>query len=201
MEPVPGRARLAGVVIPIRAFRSGNARLAAALDADQRAELALAMAERVLAAAGTLPVAVVTADAEVRAWADAAGVAVVADPDRGLDGAAAAGVAFHRDLGRRRVVVAHADLPRAQPGTLERFAVVGPGIVTIVPCHRDDGTPVLSVPADAGFGFAYGPGSARRHAAIARALGLATHVVRDPELGYDVDVPADLVALAPLTVP
>ena len=91
MEPVPGRARPAGVVIPIRAFRSGNARLAAALDADQRAQLALVMAECVVAAAGTLPVAVVTADAEVREWATAAGTTVVPDPERGLDGAATAG--------------------------------------------------------------------------------------------------------------
>ena len=45
-----------------------------------------------------------------------------------------------------RVVVAHADLPRAT--TFRR--VIGDGaqpIVTLVPCHRDDGTPVLSLPA------------------------------------------------------
>ena len=201
MEPVPGRAHLAGVVIPVRAFRSGNVRLADALDADQREELARMMAARVVAAAGALPVAVVTADAEVRAWAAAAGLDVVADAGRGLDHAAAAGVAHHRDRGRQRVIVAHADLPRARPGGLERFAVTAPGIVSIVPCHRDDGTPVLAVPAAADFGFAYGPGSARRHAGVARALGLAVHVVRDPDLGYDVDVPADLDALDPLAVP
>jgi hypothetical protein len=32
-------------------------------------------------------------------------------------------------------------------------------------------------------------------------LGLATLVVRDPALGYDVDIPADLDALDPLPVP
>jgi 2-phospho-L-lactate guanylyltransferase len=104
-------------------------------------------------------------------------------------------VAFHTSRGRRRVVVAHADLPHARPGALMRFAVSGPDIVSIVPCHRDDGTPVLAVPTAIHFPFAYGPGSARRHAAAARALGLAVHVVRDPELGYDVDVPADLARL------
>ena len=98
-------------------------------------------------------------------------------------------------------MVAHADLPRARPGALVRFATRPPGVVALVPCHRDDGTPVLSIPASVDFPFAYGPGSARRHAAIARGLGLATHVVRDPELGYDVDVPADLATLDPLTVP
>jgi 2-phospho-L-lactate guanylyltransferase len=195
MEPVPGHARAAGVVIPIRAFRSGKARLADALDADQRAELARSMAEQVVAAAGSLPVVVVSSDAEVGAWAGAAGIELVADPGAGLDAAATAGTLHHRDLGRRRVVVAHADLPRARRGSLERFASLGPGIVGLVPCHRDDGTPVLSVPTTVAFPFAYGPGSARRHAVVARGLGLATLVVRDPDLGYDVDVPADLDAL------
>ncbi len=201
MEPVPGQARGAGVVIPIRAFRSGKARLADVLDADQRAELALAMAERVVAAADPLPIVVVTSDPEVHAWATVLGIEVVPDPAAGLDAAVAAGAARHVARGRDRVVVSHADLPRARPGALVRFANLTPGIVALVPCHRDDGTPVLSVPAAVGFRFAYGPGSARRHVAIARRLGLATSVIRDPELGYDVDVPADLVALDPLTVP
>jgi 2-phospho-L-lactate guanylyltransferase len=69
-------------------------------------------------------------------------------------------------------------------------------VVTAVPCHRDDGTPVLSLPATAGgFVFAYGPGSFRRHAAAARAAGLAFRVRRDRGLGRDVDAPEDLVGL------
>jgi 2-phospho-L-lactate/phosphoenolpyruvate guanylyltransferase len=195
MESVPGRAQHAGVVIPIRAFRSGKARLADALDEDQRAGLALAMAERVVAAAGVLPIVVVSSDREVGTWVDAAGIERVDDPGRGLDAAVAAGFEHHRARERRRVIVAHADLPLARPAALVRFAAAGPDIVTIVPCHRDDGTPVLALPTDVPFPFAYGPGSARRHAAAARALGCAVHLVRDPLLGYDVDVPADLAHL------
>jgi 2-phospho-L-lactate guanylyltransferase len=73
--------------------------------------------------------------------------------------------------------------------------------VAIVPCHRDDGTTVLSVPVDAPFRVAYGPGSFRRHAAEARRLGLGFRVVRDPELAFDVDVPDDLDRLGVLTDP
>jgi 2-phospho-L-lactate guanylyltransferase len=51
---------------------------------------------------------------------------------------------------------------------------------------------VISVPVGAPFGFAYGPGSFRRHAAEARRQGLGFRVVRDAELAFDVDVPADL---------
>src|SRR4051794_3803115 len=112
MEPVPGHARGAGVVIPIRAFRSGKARLADALDADQRAELALAMAERVVAAADPLPTVVVTSDPEVHAWASALGIEVVPDPAGGLDAAVAAGAGHLAAHGRDRIVVSHADLPR-----------------------------------------------------------------------------------------
>ena len=69
-------------------------------------------------------------------------------------------------------------------------------MVALVPCHRDDGTPVLSVPTADEFRFAYGPGSFRRHAAEARRLGLAVRVVRDRDLAFDVDLPDDLVDLA-----
>ena len=67
--------------------------------------------------------------------------------------------------------------------------------MALVPCHRDDGTPVLSVPTAVDFRFAYGPGSFRLHAAEARRLGLGLRVVRDADLGFDVDIPDDLEAL------
>jgi 2-phospho-L-lactate/phosphoenolpyruvate guanylyltransferase len=61
-----------------------------------------------------------------------------------------------------------------------------------VPDRRDDGTNVLAVPADAGFRFAYGPGSFRRHTEEAARLGLPLRVLRPADLTWDVDVPADL---------
>jgi 2-phospho-L-lactate guanylyltransferase len=95
-----------------------------------------------------------------------------------------------------RVAVVHADLPRARSlNPVVRDGALA--IVTIVPCHRDDGTPAISVPLPLPdtFRFAYGPGSFRRHVVIARQAGLAVRVVRDPDLGFDVDVPEDLDAL------
>jgi len=69
--------------------------------------------------------------------------------------------------------------------------------MAVVPCHRDDGTPVLSVPTDTDteFEFAYGEDSFRRHVALARRHGLAVRVVRDPNLAFDVDVSDDLARL------
>jgi 2-phospho-L-lactate guanylyltransferase len=184
-----------GVVIPIRSFAMGKARLADTLDVGARADLGRRCADQVAAAAAGLPTIVVSSDPEVRDWASARTVTVLEDPGT-LNGAAAAGRAALRDQGCTRVVVAHADLPRARTfATVVRDGSLP--VVVVVPCHRDDGTPVLSVPAGADFRFAYGPGSARRHAAEGRRLGLGVRVVRDPLLGFDVDVPADLLELAP----
>lgn len=197
MVPDPSRLARAGVVIPIRAFAVGKARLSGTLDAAPRAELGERMADQVLAAAGTLPVVVVSSAEDVRAWGARHRITVIDDPG-GLDPAVAAGVAWCAGHGMVRAIVAHADLPRAPAGGLIRFAADGDlPIVSLVPCHRDDGTPVLAVPIPSRFRVAYGPGSFRRHAAAARAAGLAVRVVRDPRLGFDVDLPADLAALSP----
>ncbi|MGH9283004.1 MAG: hypothetical protein ACRD0S_08705 [Acidimicrobiales bacterium] len=187
----------AGVVIPIRGFSGGKSRLGTL--GPGRDWLVAEMASRVLAAARPLPVAVVTSAREVRAWAAASGVTVLDDPGS-LDLAAVAGVAWVRSLGLPRAVIAHADLPRAR--SLEGLARdAGRPVVAAVPCHRDDGTPVLSVPTEAAFRFAYGPGSFRRHAAETRRLRLGFRVVRDPALAHDVDDAEDLAGLGLLADP
>lgn len=179
-----------GVLVPVKAFSAAKVRLAAALDAPARAALARSMAEAVLRAAGPLPSFVVCDDPEVAGWALAQGAEVLWRPGRGLNGAVTDGVAALGALGFERTVVAHADLPHARQ-LAWAAAFVG---VTLVPDRRDDGTNVAAVPTGAGFRFAYGPGSFRRHAAEARRLGLAVRVVRAPRLGWDVDLPDDLDA-------
>jgi 2-phospho-L-lactate guanylyltransferase len=177
------------VLLPVKAFRHAKARLAPALDPHDRAELARAMATKVVRAAGTLPVAVVCDDDEVSAWAATLGAEVIWRPGRGLDAAVADGVDELAQLGFGRVIVAHADLPHA----LDLTWVADFDGVTLVPDRRDDGTNVASVPTRAGFGFAYGPGSFARHQAEALRLGLALRVEREVRLGWDVDTPDDLV--------
>jgi 2-phospho-L-lactate guanylyltransferase len=195
MVPDPPRLARAGVVIPIRAFAVGMARLAGSLDDAPRAALARRMADQVVDAAGELPVVVVSSAREVGEWARERAVARLDDPGS-LDAAATAGTRWCAAQGLDRAIVAHADLPRAPAGSLVRFAADGARpVASVVPCHRDDGTPVLAVPVAAPFAFAYGPGSFRRHVAVARTAGLGVRVVRDPDLGFDVDLPADLTLL------
>lgn len=175
-------------LVPIKAFADAKVRLAPALAAPDRAALAQSMAEKVLAAASPLTVAVACDDREVAEWAEAHGAIVAWTPGRGLNGAVHDGVVFLRSLGAEQVIVAHADLPLASElAPLSWFPHV-----TLVPDRREDGTNVACIPADSGFRFSYGPGSFARHCAEARHLGLALHVARVPELGWDVDVPADL---------
>jgi len=184
-----------GVVVPIRAFALGKARLAGHLPARERDALARRLAECVVTAAHDLQILVVSSDDAVREWAAERSLPTLADPGS-LDAAAAAGRAWFATEGYTRVVVAHADLPRARTfrGVIRDGGVP---IVTLVPCHRDDGTPVLSVPAHGDFTFQYGPGSFRRHAAEARRRGFGLRVVRDPDLAFDVDTIEDLAQLAP----
>ncbi len=180
------------VLIPVKAFAEAKLRLAPALDAAERAALARDMATHVVRSAGPLPVAVVCDHPEVREWAASVGAEVVWRPGTGLNGAVRSGVDHLSASGFDRVIVAHGDLPRAGPlAPLGRW----PGI-TLVPDRHDDGTNVIALPGDCPFGFAYGQGSFARHLAEAQRLGRSLRILRDPALGLDIDLPADLDELA-----
>jgi 2-phospho-L-lactate/phosphoenolpyruvate guanylyltransferase len=184
------------VLVPVKRFSEAKLRLAPALSPARRAELARTMAERVVASAGDLPVAVVCDDRDVAAWARAQGALVIWEPGRGLNGAVEEGVARLAAAGVQLVVVAAGDLPLASDlsWVTERWSPEGLG-VTIVPDRRADGTNVIAVPTHPTFGFSYGPGSYSRHLAEAERLGLPVRVVHDSPLAWDVDLPADLAAL------
>jgi 2-phospho-L-lactate guanylyltransferase len=182
------------VLVPVKAFSQAKRRLHLALSEPERAELARAMADRVVSAAHPLPVVVVCDDNEVAEWARARRALVVWEPGRGLNGAVEAGVDRLRAAGVTQVTVAHADLPRASD-----LAMVGeaPGI-TLVPDRYGNGTNVIALPADAGFQFSYGPGSFARHRAEAERLGLPTRVLDRPDLAWDIDEPGDVIPVAVL---
>jgi 2-phospho-L-lactate guanylyltransferase len=186
----PASSRVAALV-PVKAFHLAKGRLAGVLGAPERAALARRMAAAVVRAASPLPVAVVCDDEVVADWARAAGATVIWRPQRGLNPAVQDAFAVLGADGFTRVIVAHADLPLARDLS---WLAEGRG-VTIVPDRREDGTNVLSVPTGSGFTFAYGAGSFARHREEAARVGLALDVVRDPQLGWDVDLPDDLDGL------
>lgn len=185
----------ARVLVPVKAFAAAKARLAPALDAEERAVLARSMAAEVVRAAAPLPVAVACDDDDVAAWARGAGATVIWTPGLGLNGAVQAGFEALLTDGADLVIVAHGDLPQARD--LDRFDDGFSGI-TLVPDRDDDGTNVVVVPATAaGFRFAYGVGSFARHKAEAERVGTALRIVRAPELQWDVDTPRDLLTPRP----
>ena len=176
------------VLVPVKSFADAKRRLGTALADGDRLALVRDMAERVLAAAAPLAVAVVCDDTAVADWARSRGALVVWEPGRGLNGAVEVGVERLAGMGVLEVTVAHGDLPMASGlGALERFDGI-----TLVPDHRDDGTNVIRLPVRSGFRFSYGPGSFERHLSECRRLGMPVRVLRVPDLSRDVDWPADL---------
>lgn len=185
------------VLVPIKGFAAAKARLDGALPDDEREALARRLAGAVVAAASPLPVVVVCDDDGVADFATELGAGVLRQREPGLNAAVEEGVAHLGERGIDRVVVVHADLPR--PAGLVEVAMFAESAATdtvvLVPDRHDDGTNVLSVPVGRGFGFAYGPGSAAAHRAEAERLGLPVVVVRDADLGWDVDTPDDLAGI------
>ena len=194
MTAVRSLAGPAVVLVPVKAFGEAKMRLSGVLTPPERAALARKLAERVLSAARPLPVAVVCDDAEVASWAQHLGAHVLSEPGVGLNAAVAAALSQLTSEGYGRVVVAHGDLPLA---TNLAWLADEEGIV-LVPDRHLDGTNVISLPAGCGFRFSYGPGSFARHQSEAERTGLAWKAVRDDSLGWDVDLPADMTAVAPL---
>jgi 2-phospho-L-lactate guanylyltransferase len=176
------------VLVPVKRFGAAKGRLAPALLPDQRAELARWMAAGVVAAAGELPVFVACDDEGVRTWAEDRGATVLWGPGLGLNGAIDDGVADLTRRGYDHVVIVHADLPL--PGHL--VSVPRPGVVTLVPDRRRDGTNAMAFPTNEPVTAGYGAGSFRRHLADALARGSTVEVRHDVELSLDVDTPADL---------
>jgi 2-phospho-L-lactate guanylyltransferase len=178
------------VLVPIRSFDDAKSRLADVLDGTAREALARSMAATVLAAAGQLPVFVVTDDDKVAGWAGVNGAGVIAPAVQGLNESVQAAVETRRVAGDSRVIVAHADLPLA----VDLGVVAGRG-VAIAPDRHGDGSNVVSVPTDVGFTFRYGPGSYEAHRREAARCRLPVTVIHDPGLSLDVDHPEDLAEL------
>lgn len=175
-------------MVPVKGFASAKGRLAEHLSPGQRRGLAMTMADRVLGAAGTLEVFVVADDDDVARWAAAAGARVVDPGGPGLSRAVTAGISAARHAGHGRAVISHADLPLAADlDGVDRHAEL-----VVVTDRFGDGTNVMALSTDPGFGFAYGAGSRHRHVAEAHRLGRSVAVVTTSPLCWDVDVPDDI---------
>ena len=176
------------ILIPVKSFDTAKARLAPVLGRGQRADLARAMAARVIAAGAAAPTWVVCDDEEVAEFARSHRAEVCWTPGLGLNGALAEALARAQRAGMAHAVIAHADLPFAA----DLPTLVRPGRAVLVPDRHRDGTNVMCLPTAVGFRPAYGPRSYERHRAEADRLGLSIETVDSPTLAWDVDRADDL---------
>jgi 2-phospho-L-lactate/phosphoenolpyruvate guanylyltransferase len=197
---VPDRATPLVAVVPLRSPGVGKTRLAPTLSVEERAALAGAMlgdvvaalraspVDRIVVAAGGVAAAAAASALGVEVVTDPAALATSTSPASRLDAALAAAAA--RLGGPMDLLVVAADLPRLTGDTVTRLVTEDAPVV--VARTRDGGTGgLLRRPADV-CTTAYGPGSADRHANLARAAGCRAAVLDLPGFGDDVDVAADL---------
>jgi 2-phospho-L-lactate/phosphoenolpyruvate guanylyltransferase len=192
--PSPAPALLAA--LPLKPFAAAKGRLDGVLDPPARAALSREAAGRVAqACAGAgLPVAVVTSDSEVAAWARGMGLEIVPEPPGGgLDGAAWAAAEVALSRGQAWCIV-HGDLPLLTPDDVDRVArAFWPGRAVLAP-SRNGGTNLFA--AGVPLPFAYGPRSFSRHLFAARHLEHGVVVTVGTAL--DLDTPEDLRGAAAL---
>lgn len=188
-RPVP-----AVVIIPVKSFRLGKQRLAAAVSSEERGRLGQALAGHVaetVESAELIPL-VVTADVEVASWATWSGFPTLPDPDEGLDAAATVGVSWAEHSGSAWIVL-HSDLPLLSADDVAIVAQIVEGGGAVIAPSADGGTSAIGWRGP--FDFAFGAGSFHRH--LAR-LPTPTVVARTGLL-LDVDSPHDLAAARLLT--
>jgi len=187
------------IIIPHRGLEHSKSRLAAVLDAAQRADLAERLLRHVLevAVAAGRDVVVISPDPDLEPLVGAAGARLAVQHGMGLN----AGLAEARDIALREgveaVAVLHGDLPTlTAPDVLALLeAVSGPGRkVAIAPDASETGTNGLVLAPPDVIGFHFGPGSLEAHMRAAKRAGAWLTLVRRPGLAFDIDTPDDLAA-------
>ena len=199
----PGLSRIVAVV-PVRSLSSGKSRLGEPLDAEERADLVLALlrrtVEQALAASRLAGVVVVSEDADLLRRARGMGAASLLQERPGLnEGLAEARAAADPDV--TAIMVLPADLPSvvasaidelAEAAELAQRAAPDRPVVALVPDCHGTGTNALLLSPPGAIPFRFGAGSRVAHCSAARAAG-ATYVELAGPLTFDLDTPEDLL--------
>jgi 2-phospho-L-lactate guanylyltransferase len=191
-------------VVPVRSLSSGKSRLGEPLDAEERADLVLALlrrtVEQALAASRLAGVVVVSEDADLLRRARGMGAASLLQERPGLnEGLAEARAAADPDV--TAIMVLPADLPSvvasaidelAEAAELAQRAAPDRPVVALVPDCHGTGTNALLLSPPGAIPFRFGAGSRVAHCSAARAAG-ATYVELAGPLTFDLDTPEDLL--------
>ncbi|HEX7498270.1 MAG TPA: 2-phospho-L-lactate guanylyltransferase [Candidatus Limnocylindrales bacterium] len=191
-------------IVPARSLSGGKSRLGEPLDAEERADLVLALlrrtVEQALGATRLAGVVVVSEDAELLRQARAMGAASLLQDRPGLnEGLAEARAAA--DPEATAIMVLPADLPNivasaidelAEAAETARLGAPDRPVVVLVPDRHGTGTNALLVAPPDTISFCFGAESRADHSAAARAAG-ATYVELAGPLTFDLDTPEDLL--------
>lgn len=194
----------ATAIVPVKRFGAAKQRLAAELTAEQRALLATAMLDDVLAALGRATqierVVVVTGEPAAAAIAARRGVELTDDPhDRGHSEAALIGIESAAADERGCVALLPGDCPLLDAGELDRLlAGMREPSVAVIPDRHGAGTNGLLLSPPTAMRPSFGPDSCERHLRLARVAGVPASIATADSLGLDLDTADDLEQLREL---
>ncbi len=206
------------VLVPLRSFVGGKARLGEAIDAEERETLLRGMLWRTLATVTQWPatraVHLVSMDGDALAAArpdrapglGLAPIRPLLQPEEGLNEA----LTIARDDavrgGATAVLMLPADLPLLSGEALDLLleaadaalaAGHGRPVVVVAPSDARGGTNALLLSPPAVIPPSFGSASLEAHLRAAKKADASLQVVDDPRLGFDLDTPEDLERLEP----
>ena len=188
-------------IVPVGGLDGGKSRLGDVLDAEERHDLVLRLADATIRSAVATPAIeetiVITPDDTVRALALAAGARPIRQRSRGLNAGLREARAEAIAGGATAVLILPIDLPRVTPAALTAIiATLGdePGpLVGIVPDQQRRGTNALLLAPPDVIDLHFGGDSRAAHVAAAAAAGARTVELGGP-LRQDLDTADDLLA-------
>jgi len=196
-------------IVPLKILSGSKQRLSGALSATQRAQLAQAMAQDVLAVLQHCreidEVLLVSGDAVAKRLSEQSGANWL-KPERqaGLNLDLTAACACARQRGASAALILHADLPLLDSQSIDAMIVrarsaaqaqQGKPLLAIVPCKQATGSNLMYTPLPLPVPLVYGKESYLRFQALAKEQGVACHTLRVDDGDLDVDIPADLERL------
>ncbi len=198
-------------LVPVKPFDAAKSRLARALTAHQRSELARHMLDDVLSTLAQVDrldgIAVTTSDAEVSEVARRHGARVlpeISEPDldnaprtgeQRLNASLSAALRQLEQLGATGVLIVPADLPLIDAVEVERVldSCEAPApVVALVTDRHGEGTNTLACRPPSLLEPAFGKKSAEHHRRAARQAGARLEEPSAPTLALDIDTPEDL---------
>jgi 2-phospho-L-lactate guanylyltransferase len=200
VDPPDDRAETVIAIIPVGTLEGAKSRLGAVLDAEERHELAAALARRTIAAAvaarSIAEVLVITPDDEVRALAMELGARPLRQRSSGLNHGLREARAEAMAAGASAILIVPMDLPHVTADALD--AVIEPlqraarPLVVLVPDRHGRGTNTLLVAPPDAIDVRFGGDSRSAHAAAASDADALLVELGGP-LRLDLDTPDDLV--------